>query len=185
MYWQVYLHKTVLSAEQMLVKIIERAKAVKAIAAGPLAVFLETNAADMEPDIILQHFVQLDDVDVMMAIKQWRQHPDPVLNLLCGWLLDRKLLKVTLQTDPIDQAVLDGHLQKVKAFTGWKEEDCRYLVFTGEAQNTMYKTGDEQIEILFKDGTVRDISQVDNALIRQNQSRTVGKFYICWPQIPS
>ncbi len=185
MYWQVYLHKTVLSAEQMLVKIIERAKAIKAEAAGALAIFLEPDAGEMEQEALLHHFAQLDDVDIMMAIKQWRQHPDPVLNLLCGWLLDRKLLKVTLQNTPIEQEVVNNKMTGVKVFTGWNEEDCRYLVFTGEAQNTMYKTGDEQIEIFFKDGTVRDISQVDNALIRQNQASTVGKFYICWPAIPS
>ncbi len=183
MYWQVYLHKTVLAAEQMLVKIMERAKMLQAETTGILATFLQTDTGAIEAESLLDHFAQLDDIDILMAIKQWRKHPDPVLNLLCGWLLDRKLLKVTLQTTPIEQTVLNSHLEKVRAFTGWDEDACRYLVFTGEAQNTMYKTNDERIEILFKDGTVRDISQVDHALIRQNLANTVGKFYICWPAI--
>ena len=185
MYWQVYLHKTVLAAEQMLVKIVDRARAVEAEAPGALAVFLKAGANEIDSDALLHQFALLDDVDVMMAIKQWQTHPDPVLNLLCRWLLDRKLLKVTLQNEPIQNDVFNRHLAAVKTFTGWSNADCNYLVFTGKAQNTMYKTGDEQIEILFKDGTVRDISQVDNALIRQNQASTVGKFYVCWPVIPS
>jgi hypothetical protein len=104
-----------------------------------------------------------------------------VLNLLCGWLLDRKLLKVKLQTNPVEESLLQEKLAALQQFTGWDNEPCRYLVFTGRAENTMYKTDDERIEILFKTGEVRDISTVDNALIRQNLAATVGKFYICWP----
>jgi HD superfamily phosphohydrolase len=185
MYWQVYLHKTVLSAEQMLVKIMERAKEIQADAAGALAYFLHPEYPAPATLVLLDRFAQLDDVDIMMAIKQWRHHKDPVLNLLCGWLLDRQLLKVTLQTTPIGDEVVEAQLEKVKMHTGWSDEDCRYLVFTGKAQNTMYKTDDEKIEILFKNGSVKDISQVDNALIRQNLASTVGKFYICWPAIPA
>jgi HD superfamily phosphohydrolase len=185
MYWQVYLHKTVLSAEQMLVKIVERAKEVQADAAGALSYFLHPENPAPEPAVLLDRFAQLDDIDILMAIKQWRLHKDPVLNLLCGWLLNRQLLKVTLQTGPIEEDVVAAHLQKVEVLTGWSEAECRYLVFTGEAHNTMYKTDDEKIEILFKNGTVKDISEVDNALIRQNLASTVGKFYICWPAIPA
>jgi uncharacterized protein len=185
MYWQAYLHKTVLVAEQMLVRIVQRAREVKAEGPANLTAFLHTGPEGFEagPDL-LNRFAQLDDIDVMMAIKQWRHHTDPVLNLLCGWLLDRKLLKVKLQTHPIDAEWEAEKVASVKNHTGWPEDWCRYLVFTGIAQNTMYKTNDESIEILYKNGEVKDISMVDNALIRQNLAATVDKYYLCWPVIP-
>ena len=182
MYWQAYLHKTVLVAEQMLVRIIERARALKAECPGNLAAFLHHTGPVQPPGKELLHrFAQLDDVDIMMAIKQWREHDDPVLNLLCGWLLDRKLLKIKLQTTPVEDPFLQQKRIELQQFTGWNNEQSRYLVFTGKAENTMYKTNDERIEILFKNGEIRDIATVDNALIRQNLAATVGKFYICWP----
>lgn len=185
MYWQAYLHKTVLAAEQMLVRIVQRAREVKAEGPASLTAFLQAEATDAMPGPdLLKRFAELDDIDVLMAIKQWRHHKDPVLNLLCGWLLDRKLLKVKLQTHPIEPEWEAEKLSTVKELTGWPDEWCRYLVFTGIAQNTMYKTNDESIEILFKSGEVKDISMVDNALIRQNLAATVDKYYLCWPVNP-
>ncbi len=185
MYWQAYLHKTVLVAEQMLVRIVKRAREVKAEGPETLTSFLHAgeNIAEATP-ALLNRFARLDDVDVMMAIKQWRHHDDPVLNLLCGWLLDRNLLKIKLQPHPIDAGWEQEKLASVQAFTGWPEDWCRYLVFTGIAQNTMYKTTDERIEILYKSGEVKDISAVDHALIPPNPEATVDKFYLCWPANP-
>lgn len=185
MYWQAYLHKTVLVAEQMLVRIITRAREIKAEGPAVLTSFLHAAATNAEPGPeLLNRFAHLDDVDVMMAIKQWRHHEDPVLNLLCGWLLDRTLLKVKLQANPIDADWETEKLEAVKSFTGWPDDWCRYLVFTGIAQNTMYKTNDESIEILYKNGEVKDISMVDHALIPQNLGATVDKYYLCWPVNP-
>ena len=186
MYWQVYLHKTVLVAEQMLVKIVQRAREIQAEAPANLATFLQGPPPDTEvPEELLSRFAQLDDIDIMMAIKQWRHHRDPVLNLLCGWLLDRKLLKIKLQSQPEAAETIQEKLDAVKRFTGWPEDWCHYLVFTGKAENTTYKTDDERIEIVFKTGEVKDISMVDNALIQQNLAATVGKYYLCWPANPS
>jgi HD superfamily phosphohydrolase len=184
MYWQVYLHKTVLVAEQMLVKILHRAREIQAEAPAGLADFLLYVKRDIQPSPeLLKRFAQLDDIDVLFAIKQWRHHTDPVLNLLCGWLLDRKLLKIKLQAQPIEESLIREKAQALQAHTGWPTAWLHYLVFTGKAENTMYKTDDEKIEILFKNGEVKDISMVDNALIRQNLAATVGKYYICWPVI--
>lgn len=185
MYWQAYLHKTVLVAEQMLVRIVRRAREIKAEGPENLAAFLHAEATDAEPGPdLLDRFAQLDDIDVLMAIKQWRHHEDPVLNLLCGWLLDRKLLKVKLQTHPIEEAWEAEKLREVQTLTGWSEDWCRYLVFTGIAQNTLYKANDESIEILYKNGEVKDISMVEHALIPQNLAATVDKYYLCWPVNP-
>jgi HD superfamily phosphohydrolase len=185
MYWQAYLHKTVVVAEQMLVRIVKRAREIKAEGPENLSAFLHADATDAEPGPdLLNRFAQLDDIDVLMAIKQWRHHEDPVLNLLCGWLLDRKLLKVKLQTYPIEVAWEAEKLQEVQTLTGWSEDWCRYLVFTGIAQNTLYKANDESIEILYKNGEVKDISMVEHALIPQNLAATVDKYYLCWPVNP-
>lgn len=185
MYWQVYLHKTVLSAEMMLVKILERASelAVKGDhnikTEGPLTGFL-TGAFVPDSSEGLALFTELDDNDVMSAIKKWSKSNDKVLSFLCESLLNRRLFKVRLQTQPIDSTELSSKMQKTCENLKIDIESSKYLVFNGEAVNSLYNPYDERINILFKDGTVKNISMVDNALIQQNLSRPVKKFYICY-----
>ncbi|MBO9636411.1 MAG: HD domain-containing protein, partial [Chitinophagaceae bacterium] len=186
MYWQVYLHKAVLSAEKMLVKVLERARELilrgeSVPGASPaLDLFLQCRHEETPIDEHLQQFCLLDDFDVMASIKNWMFHPDTVLATLCEGLIDRRLLKVKLQADPIDPAWIDEQRNRICQQKGIKAEDCHYLLFTGEAVNTTYNPVEEKINILFKDGTVKDISQVDNALISQTLSRPVKKYYICY-----
>jgi HD superfamily phosphohydrolase len=185
MYWQVYLHKTVLSAEMMLVKIIRRAKEltnnnvpVKA-ATKALNFFLEyQNIDSIEKNLDI--FCRLDDYDVMCTVKNWADHPDKILSCLCRSLVDRKLLKVRFQSEPYNQNIIDEKKKIVTKQLQLNKEETDYFVFTGEAINTTYDLVDERIQILFKDGTVKDISQVDNALIHHNISSAVKKFYICY-----
>ncbi|WP_246186139.1 HD domain-containing protein [Phnomibacter ginsenosidimutans] len=181
MYWQVYLHKTVLAAEQMLVRIIRRAREIGA-GCHPNLHYVLYNRPDTEDAAeLLRRFTMLDDVDVMMAIKEWQQHPDRVLATMCTCLLNRNLFKIKLQSEPIAPEVIAQKKAAIRqAHPDVTEEELSYLVFTGEARNTTYKTDDERINILFKDGSVRDISQVDNALIQQSLAATVGKQYICY-----
>ncbi len=185
MYWQVYLHKTVLSAEKTLVKIIRRAKELIAKGAEidtpskPLDFFLrQPGKIDIETH--LADFCLLDDFDVMSAIKSWIFHPDKILSYLCRSLIDRRLLKSKLQHEPFDENTVSTLRSKAAAQLGITEEEARYFVFTGEAENTTYNPSDERIHILFKNGAVKDISEVDNALIQQSLSRPVKKFYICY-----
>jgi hypothetical protein len=89
-------------------------------------------------------------------------------------------LKIKLQAEPFIKDLMQQRLKEACQKIGVTEQDAQYFVFTGEAVNTMYKTSDERINILFKDGEVRDISQVDNALIHKTRSSTVKKFYICY-----
>ncbi len=186
MYWQVYLHKTVVSAEQMLVRIIRRAKELIARGEQARAVsdelnfFLQQTGAGLSMALHLDTFCRLDDHDVMATIKQWCRHPDKILSLLCRYLVERKLLKVKLQAVPADPAFVDEKKKEAIQKLGINEKDVDYFVFTGEASNTTYNPGDERINILFKDGTIKDISQVDNALIQHNLSDTVKKHYICY-----
>jgi uncharacterized protein len=182
MYWQVYLHKTVVSAEQTLQKILQRAKEIKATSPSPfLNIFL--NLYDNRNAAIndwLPEFCQLDDYDVMSAVKYWQLHPDKILSVLCRCLVERNLLKVKLQAEPFDETLVKEKIKEACDKLNISEKEAAYFVFTGEASNTTYNPKDESINILFKDGTIKDISKVDNALIQHNLSGTVKKYYICY-----
>lgn len=187
MYWQVYLHKTVLSAEKMLVKVIERAKELlqkgKEVKTTSLQLdfFLQNNSSlEFEPH--LEKFCQLDDYDVLSTLKNWIFHTDKVLSTLSAGLVQRKLLKVKFQTEPFKQDTIDELRNSVCKTLNISKGDCHYFVFTGEAINTTYDPYEEKINILFKDGSVKDISQVDHALIQQTLARPMKKYYICYLQ---
>jgi HD superfamily phosphohydrolase len=186
MYWQVYLHKTVLCAEKMMVKIIDRAKeliakgAVVTASTPTIDFFLhgKVTAASIHEHIMA--FSLLDDYDVMSTVKIWMFHPDKILSHLCRSLVDRRLLKVQLQPQPFAEEKIASLEAQAAEKLDILPEEAHYFVFTGEAANTTYDPYDERINILFKNGQVKDISQVDNALIHQSLSGAVKKFYICY-----
>ncbi|NOT50745.1 MAG: HD domain-containing protein [Chitinophagaceae bacterium] len=192
MYWQVYLHKTVLSAEMMLVKIIRRAKELVEMkrndiwgATATFNFFLHNQGGygsgeeyNIKNDLDI--FCKLDDYDVMATIKNWCDHSDKILSVLCRSLVERKLLKVKLQAEPFGEAVVKEKTNEACQKLGISEKEANYFVFTGETSNTTYDLSDERINILFKDGTIKDISKVDNALIQHNLSGAVKKYYICY-----
>lgn len=186
MYWQVYLHKTVMAAEKMLVRIIERANELIAngielpMASSNLSFFLKEHKPDGKFVKHLEKFAQLDDTDVMCTIKNWCGHFDKVLSRLSKGLVERKLLKIKFAAEPFDELVLESLRKDVAQKLGITETEAGYFVFTGEAMNTTYNPADEHIKILYKDGTVADISQVDNALIHQRLSTPVKKYYLCY-----
>ena len=173
MYWQVYLHKTVLSAEQMLQRIVKRARSLKAGCDEPLHSFINNSEKSLEK------FCNMDDTDVMMAIKKWRHHPDKVLAILCEGIIDRKLLKVKYFGEPVSHELVEERKKLVREKYGLNDEEISWLVFTGEATSKTYDFEDEQIHILFKDGSVKYISEVDNALINENLQNKIKKYYIC------
>ncbi|MBA4166781.1 MAG: HD domain-containing protein [Chitinophagaceae bacterium] len=186
MYWQVYLHKAVVAAEMMLVKIVQRAKELISngysmeIVSAPFNFFLSNNNIAMEKEENLTKFLLLDDYDVMSTIKSWMDHPDKILASLCRLLIDRQLLKVKLQAEPFDPEWIKEMRNVICNKLDIDEKESGYFIFTGEAENTTYDPSEERINILFKDGSVRDISEVDNALIHQTLSAPVKKFYICF-----
>jgi len=187
MYWQVYLHKTVLGAEKMLVRIIERAqellgKGVSVPSASVLLDFFLQNNSNLSIDRHLDKFCQLDDYDVLSAIKNWIYHPDKILSTLCRGLVERRLLKVKLQAEAFDPAWINEQRNRICSQLNVTEVESRYFIFRGEAINTTYDPYEEKINILFKDGTVKDISKVDNALIQQSLASPVKKHYICYYQ---
>ena len=176
MYWQVYLHKTVLSAEQMLVRIIKRAKLVKAQCQEPLNNFINQPIHT----ISLEEFCSIDDYDVLMAIKKWASHNDKVLSVLCSGILDRRLLKVKYYSEPVSPLLVEEKAREVSEKLQISTDDANWLAFSGEAASSTYNFENDHIHILFKDGTVKDISEVDNALINENLRGTVKKYYICY-----
>jgi len=176
MYWQVYLHKTVMCAEQMLKRIIKRAKFIKASTQTILCKFIN------EPieTVTLQEFCDLDDNDVLTAIKEWSKHPDVVLSFLCQGIINRDLLKVKYTATTVPCEVLNDKVQQAASKLQITTADAQWLVFTGEVSTNTYNVAEENILMLFKDGTVKDISAVDNPLINENLMGSTKKYYICY-----
>lgn len=177
MYWQVYLHKTVLCAEQMLQRIIRRAKQIKATSSTALHKFIN------EPiqNVTLEEFCSIDDYDVVAAIKEWCRHPDKILAYLCRGINNRDLLKIKYGAEKSDPKILSEKKQETIARLALTEEEAGWLVFDGEVASSTYNFEDEHIFILFKDGSVKDISEVDDALISPGLKGKVKKHYICFP----
>ena len=181
MYWQAYLHKTVLSAEKMLVKIIERARAIKAKSpSAVLNIFLNEEYKGDKMEKYLDDFCALDDYDVLFSIKSWMHHPDKVLSLLCKSIINRHLLKIKYSAHKIPVELLAEKKEIAKKYLKLNKEELNYLVFSGETEIKTYNHKTGHINILFKDGSVKDISEVDNALINQSLFGSVKKFYICF-----
>ncbi|MEJ7588257.1 MAG: HD domain-containing protein [Ferruginibacter sp.] len=176
MYWQVYLHKTVLCAEQMLKRTIKRAKYIQASTQLPLDRFINAPA---EP-VTLEQFCSLDDYDIISAIKGWCSHTDKVLSFLSNGLINRQLLKVKYFAEPVTEKMMAEKSSAAIQQLNLDAEEASWLVFTGEASSSTYNFEDERIHILFKDGSVKDISEVDDALINQNLSGKIKKYYICY-----
>ncbi|HWH63138.1 MAG TPA: HD domain-containing protein, partial [Ginsengibacter sp.] len=163
MYWQVYLHKTVLCAEKMLVNIVNRARIVKAQAPSePFNNFLHNDFKDNEIEKYLDDFCLLDDYDVFSAIKKWTNHPDKILSVLCSGIVNRRLLKIKYSGTIIDDNLFKEKTELAIQYFKISKEEAGYLVFTGETGNKTYSNQDEHINILFKDGKIKDISEVDN-----------------------
>ncbi|MBP6687732.1 MAG: HD domain-containing protein [Lacibacter sp.] len=189
MYWQAYLHKTVLSAENMLVKILDRARVLAkqedgAFSSNPvLDEFLRTTQSATFIRNNLAKFCELDDYDVLASIKKWMHHPDKVLSTLSQWLLNRNMLKTKLQMQPFDEKEIEAVQRKAMEQLSLSSEEVGYFVFNGIAENRMYNPGNEHINILYKDGTVKDISEIEYGLIHKAIHSPVRKFYLCRPAL--
>ncbi len=191
MYWQVYLHKTVLGAEQLLINIFKRARhlaldGVHLFTTRPMHYFLYIDGKLTQKDfeetpLHLQQFCELDDYDVLTCIKEWQMHDDKVLSMLCKMMILRKLYKVSFSQQSL-ASNLEQKEEELKKKLDIRKEDMHYFAFTGTTSNSTYNADDEQICIAMKDGSVRDISEIDNSLVNQTLARPVVKNYICYIQ---
>ncbi len=190
MYWQVYLHKTVVSAECLLINILSRARELvragcKLFATPALFNFLSYSYSkddfNNRPEL-LDNFAVLDDSDVSASIKVWQSHSDLILSSLCKRLVNRRLLKITLQKEPFDKAYVEDQRKITAERLGITPEEARYFVLEGSLSNNAYCQDTERINILFKDGTVKDISEAADTLNIKTLSTPVLKYYLCFPK---
>jgi HD superfamily phosphohydrolase len=192
MYWQVYLHKTVLSAENMLVHILKRAKElaekkVDLFCTPSLRTFLYNKYSKEDfiknPKVLLA-FADLDDYDIMASVKVWAAEPekDKVLALLSSLLLNRGLFGVELQNQPFKDDKIASFKKDAKKKLGLTEKEVNYFVFTGNVTNDAYRSDKIRINILFKDGLVRDIADASDQLSIDVLAKTVKKYYLCFPK---
>lgn len=184
MYWQVYQHKTVIASEKLLVKIIERAQYLfqqndQAVKTSEVLNYFLGEFSGKLAEINLSYYCQLDDTDILYAIKNWQHHSDPVLSLLCQRLLIRKGFKCTMQSNAISKDQWETAFAQTKAAFHMNDNDLSYLCFKGTASNTLYKEDVETIKILLKTGEVSSISKIQDTIINESLSAPVKKFYIC------
>ena len=189
MYWQVYLHKTVISAEYMLVKVLERAKTlakenVELFCSPSLHMFLYNDITkdDFKKKEIIDAFAQLDDFDILGAIKVWTSHTDKVLSLLSTMIINRNLLKIKVQPEPFPAAALMEKKEAISKKLGITLEETKYFVFTNWIENNAYNPESDRINILFKDGSVKDICDASDNLNIQALAKPVRKHFICYPK---
>ncbi len=190
MYWQVYLHKTVVAAEGMLQEALKRAKDLTArgvdlFASPALKRFLreQVDRAAFERDATLLHdFLRLDDHDVMGAIKVWATHADVVLATLCADLVGRRTFRIQLVERPWDMEPIGAIRRKVADKLKIAPEDSAHFVLHGGIVNNAYDTGRDRIELLYKDGSLRDIAEASDNLGIRALARPVEKWYLAWPR---
>ncbi len=190
MYWQVYLHKTVLSAESLLVNILTRAKELaekkeELFCTPALRIFLYHKYSKKDfiekPDL-LEWFAQLDDNDITTSVKVWVNHKDVVLSMLCKQLLNRKLFKVQLQNQPFKPETIKPIREKIKKQYHLTNKEVNYFVFSGDVTNDAYRADKIRINILSKDGKITDITDASDQLNIDALTKTVKKYYFCYPK---
>jgi uncharacterized protein len=190
MYWQVYLHKTALSAERMMVNIIRRAQYLlqageKLSATEALSGFLlkDYKLSDFnENSELLDLFGQMDDNDIWGSIKFWRNHTDPILSGLCNRLLQRELFQIVLSTEPIKKSTVEKVRQEIHQIYGILRKDTNYLYSLGTVSNEAYVSGGKSINILTKKGEVVDIAHASDLPSIKAITKIVEKNYLCWPK---
>jgi HD superfamily phosphohydrolase len=189
MYWQVYLHKTVIAAEQLLVEILSRARELKTegavIPGSPsLLYFLDKKIekSSLSDNEVLNRFAALDDSDVMSAIKQWRYADDRTLSILCRMLVERRLPAILLSKDPFDGITFEDKIRELIDRGGLSEREARYFVKTGEVQNRGYDREEENIQILLKIGATGDIYEISDMLSAKAFSQITKKYFLCTPK---
>ena len=188
MYWQVYLHKTGLVAEQLLILVLQRAKELIDKGAlldcsGPLQFFLQhrITIGNFDHDV-LETFAKLDDVDVLGALKIWQDHADFVLSRLSKMLLNRKLLNIKLKKKPIATSKIGKYFDAFKSEHRLTDRETSYFVFSGTIENQAYNLENQNINILRKNGKLTDVAKASDHLNLKALSKKVTKYYSCYPK---
>ncbi|MBO4600576.1 MAG: HD domain-containing protein [Bacteroidales bacterium] len=191
MYWQVYLHKAVVAADTLLMNILRRAREVAAqgvplgIEEQPLNDFLTHHYTQQDfadrPEL-LDRFAQLDDSDIDMAVKRWMSHSDKVLRILSEHLTNRMLSAIRVSDQPFAEEEVERLRAQSQAFYGIAPHESEYFVNTSVLKNHAYDYNDQEISVLFKDGTCRDIGDASDQLDRHFLEKQVTKYYLYFPK---
>ncbi len=190
MYWQVYLHRTVVSAEQLLVMMLKRAQqltseGIDLFATPALQFFLEPAEGKFDPvnqDVFLDRFAALDDNDILTSAKVWCNNPDLVLSILTDGLVNRNLFSVELDNYSFEQERVETLRKKVASHLGISENEAEYLVVSDSVSNYAYSDMDDRITIIDKNGFTRDIAEASDILNISVLSKTVRKHFLCYPR---
>ncbi|TLX76192.1 HD domain-containing protein [Labilibacter sediminis] len=191
MYWQVYLHKTAIVAERMLVKVLKRARFLicngsDVFAAPHLLYFLRNSISFKdfsENEAVLEKFAQLDDSDIMSAIKVWTHHDDFILSELSRAIVNRDLLHIELKKESFDKSKIKQIKSKIKQDYGLSNNDeVSYFVSVEVIENHAYSLTDENINILFSGGVIKDVSKASDILNLSVLSKNVKKNVLCYPK---
>lgn len=188
MYWQVYLHKTSVVAEQLILGVLKRAKQLtmngeKLPASDALSYFLNktVHKKDFSSET-LAIFAKLDDTDILAALKSWENHHDVVLSRISKMLLHRKLLKVKISHQPFSDEKMEKKKQEYMSQHNLSREEASYFVFTGEISNQAYRMDQENIFLLKRNGRLKDVAKASDQLNIEALSKTVVKHYLCYPK---
>lgn len=191
MYWQVYLHKTVLVAEKMLVKTFNRAKQLtrsgdKLFATPALETYLQGKQnyknEKMSPLQFIEVFSQLDDNDILSALKVWQYHSDPVLSMLAEGILNRKLLRIEIQRTPFSTEFIEKLKNIVIRKLGWNSELADYLVFHDVVFNHAYNEEDDQVKLWDNSGKLIELSEASDIINPAILSKADNKYFLCYPK---
>lgn len=192
MYWQVYLHKTAVAAEKMLIKTLIRAQRLTAegidlFASPALLYFLknEVNQKFLTENLneVLEYFASLDDNDIWCALKVWANHEDIILSTLSSGLISRKLFKIEISNEPKSEEEIEEYIDRYKSKLGINSTDASFLYSSDVIYTNMYNEADDSIDILYKDGTINDISEASDMLNIQLLSKKVVKHYFSYLKI--
>ena len=188
MYWQVYMHKTVISAESLLVKLLNRAreltKSGTEIFVTPALEFFLNNRFEKTDfsNILAEHFVSLDDGDIMIAAKYWANHSDKVLSNLAGRLIHRNLFAIELGNEPFSDERIKKLRMLVEKNMKIGESESKYFVYSGEVSNLQYSPEFHEIKILLKNGKTDNISSVSDIFNHKYISEKITKYFLCYPK---
>lgn len=188
MYWQVYLHKTTVSSEKVLVNALLRAKELASrgedVFATPcLRYFLHNNidaAAFKDNDNAQKYYSMLDDNDIWSSLKVCTESKDKILSILADDIINRKIFKVEISDEPFDENYIDEIKTRLSEHFDINKDECHYLVSTDVIQKDMYDINDDRINMLQKDGTVKDISESSDLFNTALLSKKIRKYYLCY-----
>ena len=191
MYWQVYLHKTSVAYERMLISTLLRAKelarkGVELFASPALHFFLYN---DIDPEKFhsnpecLENFIQLDDNDIWTSLKVWSTHPDKVLSTLSLGMINRNIFKVEISSEPISEERKKELTLQISRQLGVTLSEANYFVSTPSIEKNMYEPADDSIDIIYKDGTIKNIAEASDMLNISLLSKKVKKYYICYQRL--